>query len=361
MNRLARALSSGVISIALTACSPATQEPSESETAASPPAKTGAADASPVVAEVGGTPLTANELDAWIKEQLFEENVSGQDAQAQFETRSQYVDQWITERVLTAEAESRGVSIEELLTQQAQTIPPVDDQAIQTFFEQNQHRMPPNSDLDELRPAIEQYLTQQAASEAQGSFVRSLRDSANAVVNLERPRVEVAANGPSMGPDDAPITIIEFSDYQCPFCRSAEDTVKEVLKRYPGKIRFVYRHFPLESIHPRARPAAEAAACADEQGKFWAYHEALFSNNAFEDADLLRLAEETELDVDGFKACTGERRFASVVTSDLEEAQSVGVNGTPAFFVNGLMLSGAVPIDEFVRLIDDELSRLGSS
>ena len=175
------------------------------------------------------------------------------------------------------------------------------------------------------------------------------------MVKLEQPRVKVAASGPARGPEGAPVTIVEFSDFECPFCRREESTVKQLLDRYQTQVRFVYRHFPLE-IHPRARPAAEAAACADEQGKFWDYHEKLFSGG-LEDADLQRYASELGLDTAAFQQCVSQHKTKDVVMSDLQAGKAAGVSGTPAFFVNGIMISGARPVDAFTKVIDKELQQ----
>jgi len=177
------------------------------------------------------------------------------------------------------------------------------------------------------------------------------------VVLLERPRTQVEAAGPARGPADAPITIIEFSDYQCPFCRRAEPTLKQVLERYEGKVRFVFRHFPLDRIHPLARGASEAAACADQQGKFWEFHDQLFAENAQLDrAGLDTLAGKTGLDPAAFKLCMDERKTQALVEKDVQAGSAAGVSGTPAFFINGIPLRGAVPAEEFQRIIDDELA-----
>jgi len=130
-----------------------------------------------------------------------------------------------------------------------------------------------------------------------------------------------------------------------------------VLAKYPEQVRFVYRHFPLGS-HPRARPAAEASLCADEQQKFWPFHDRVFqSPSALSDEDLLRYAGELGLDQAAFEKCFREDRFAAQVDRDLQAAREAGVTGTPAFFVNGVLLSGSKPAEEFFELIDSELAR----
>jgi len=208
--------------------------------------------------------------------------------------------------------------------------------------------------IEQVSGRIGEYLKQQKSIEVIEKFVLA----ANAEVLLQQPRVDIAADGPSKGPADAAVTIIEFSDFQCPYCSRALPALEEVMNLYPNDVRIVYRHLPLDNIHPRARVAAEASLCADDQGKFWEYHDVLFANNrALEDEDLRGNAETVGLDIDAFTQCMTEERHAVKVEADLEAGRAVGLSGTPAFFVNGLLLSGARPVEDFVRLIDLELGR----
>lgn len=171
-------------------------------------------------------------------------------------------------------------------------------------------------------------------------------------------RYEVASEGfPSIGPQDAPITIVEFSDYQCPYCRRWHEQVYEpLLNAYPGKIRMVYRHLPLTSIHPDAFPAAEAAMCAGEQNAYWPFHEKLFSSDALGSSVYALYAEELGLDMDTFQSCISEGRFQEAIQADLDFAVNLGVRSTPTFFINGLAIVGAQPLDIFKQVIDKELA-----
>ena len=242
------------------------------------------------------------------------------------------------------------------MKQETAKAPAVTDQEVTAFYEQNKARVG-NQTLEQLTPRIRTHLEQEKKQQVWTQYINGLRDQAKVVVLLAQPRVKVAADGPARGPQGAPVTIVEFSDFQCPFCRRAEGTVKQLLEHYHDQVRFVYRHFPLE-MHPRARPAAEAAACADEQGRFWDYHEKLFSNPpALEDADLQRYATELGLDTTAFQQCVAEHKTKDVVSADFEAGKAAGVSGTPAFFVNGLMISGARPMDSFTKVIDKELQQ----
>jgi len=161
----------------------------------------------------------------------------------------------------------------------------------------------------------------------------------------------------SLGPEDAPITIVEFSDYQCPFCRRWYDEVyRKLFDAYPGKIRLVYRNLPLTSIHPNAFGAAEAAMCAGEQGAYWQYHDSLFSSDALGVEIYQQYASDLNLDMNSFNACLSQEKYKDAIQADSDFALKLGVRSTPTFFINGLAIVGAQPLDVFTQLIDKELA-----
>jgi protein-disulfide isomerase len=160
------------------------------------------------------------------------------------------------------------------------------------------------------------------------------------------------------GAKDAPVTIIEFSDFQCPFCKTANATVKQILDKYPGKVRLVFRDYPLVSLHPQAPKAHEAARCAAEQGKFWEYHDILFDRSPrMAPADLKQYAQELKLDPAAFAQCLDSGKYTAEVDKDVQEGSGLGITGTPSFFVNGRQLVGAQPMTAFQKLIDGELAK----
>jgi len=172
-------------------------------------------------------------------------------------------------------------------------------------------------------------------------------------------RYDVPSDGfPSIGPKDAPIVIVEFSDFQCPFCkRFYDETYQQLMDAYPGKIRFVYRHLPLTSIHPEAFPSAEASMCADEQNAFSQYHDKLFENQDKLGRDLyLQIAADLNLDIVSFEECLKTGRYKDLVQQDSDFALNLGVQSTPTFFINGLAIVGAQPISAFQQVIDMELA-----
>ncbi|GBL36410.1 Na(+)/H(+) antiporter NhaA 2 [Anaerolineaceae bacterium] len=184
--------------------------------------------------------------------------------------------------------------------------------------------------------------------------------AAGSVVRRPVQRVQVSADDdPSWGNADAPVTIIEFSDFQCPYCRVFyQTTLVTLLERYPKQVRFVYRDFPLASIHPQATLAAEASQCAHAQGRFWEFHNAVFANIDRLGPDLYQsLAISMGLDKERFAACVNSREFSAEVEKDFNDARALGVTGTPTFFINGIPLVGAQPLEAFAQIIEQELSQ----
>ncbi len=171
-------------------------------------------------------------------------------------------------------------------------------------------------------------------------------------------RYEIATEGyPSLGPDDAPITIVEFSDFQCPFCkRFHEETYQALLDAYPGQIRFVYRNLPLTSIHPDAMPAAVASLCANEQNVYWEYHDKLFTGDTLGRDTYLQYATDLNLNVEEFSACLDSGKFDDFIKQDMDFAFNLGISSTPTFFINGLAIVGAQPLSSFQTIIDKELA-----
>ncbi len=172
-------------------------------------------------------------------------------------------------------------------------------------------------------------------------------------------RYDIPFDGfPSQGSMDAPIVIVEFSDFQCPFCKRFQDeTAKQLLAAYPDKIRFVYRHLPLTSIHPEAFPSAEASMCANEQNAFWEYHDKIFENQDKLGRELyMQIAGDLNLDTTAFEDCLNTEKYKDLVQQDSDFALNLGVQSTPTFFINGLALVGAQPLSAFTQLIDKELA-----
>lgn len=171
-------------------------------------------------------------------------------------------------------------------------------------------------------------------------------------------RVNVPIEGkPMFGPANAPVTIVEFSDFQCPYCKQwFTATWPQIQKTYGSKVRLVYRDFPLTSIHPEAEPAAEAANCANEQNQYWAYHDKLMASSSLSSDLYIQFASALNLDMTKFQDCLSSHRYQTAIKADADYGASLGITGTPTFFVNGIPMVGAQPFSVFKSVIDQELA-----
>ncbi|MDP3964532.1 MAG: DsbA family protein [bacterium] len=169
----------------------------------------------------------------------------------------------------------------------------------------------------------------------------------------------VTSDDPSAGTADAKVQIVEFSDFQCPFCRQASGIVRTIMLEYGSDIHYVYRDFPVTSVHPEAQIAAEAGECAHEQDKFWELHDRIFQNqNALESSNLKTYAQQAGLNVQQFNTCLDSGRHRDEVLEDFQAGLEAGVAGTPTFFINGSIVPGVIPLETFREIIDQLLDRV---
>lgn len=205
-------------------------------------------------------------------------------------------------------------------------------------------------------------LRDDAGGQGQAPSVAVQPASPNPSEPEEITRFDISADDdPFKGPEDAPIVIIEFSDYQCPYCAQFySSTLDPLLAQYPDQIKFVFRDFPLDSIHPQATQAAVAANCAGEQGQYWEMHDLIFANQQLLPGGLTPFAEELGLDMAAFETCMSDQDQVAEVQGDLVTAAEIGVRGTPTFFINGRPLVGAQPLAVFIDVIEEELALLNS-
>jgi protein-disulfide isomerase len=274
--------------------------------------------------------------------------------------------QIIAERLLAREAKRRGVSLEALLHAEVSSkTPPVTGEDVNAFIAQNRARLPQGND-PELKSKVADYLHRLQASQRTEAFVASLRTQTPVQVYLKSPdpvRVEVDPKiGFARGPETAPVTIVEFSDFQCPFCKTVVATLQQVVTQYSDRVRWVFRDFPIAGLHPEAALVHEAARCAGEQGKFWPYHDLVFERApAASPAALRAYAAEVGVETAAFSQCLDSHKHRAAVNADLEAGTKLGVAGTPTFFVNGALLVGNLPLAEFQRVIERELARTAAS
>jgi protein-disulfide isomerase len=252
--------------------------------------------------------------------------------------------------------------MQDLLKQEIeQKVSPPTDEEVQAFYDQNKDRSREirGKSAEEAKPLIAQMMLQRKMMERQMEYINQLREDAKVRMMLEPPRLDVPvpASEPSRGPADAPVTMVEFSDFQCGYCKRVHPTVEQLLAEYGDRIRFVYRDFAL-AFHPRAVPAAKAARCAGDQGKYWEYHKNLLEQQGdLENADLERRAGELGLDQAAFSACLASDRHDQAIQSGMQDGEAIGVTGTPTFFINGRMLVGLKSKEGFAAIIEEELDR----
>jgi protein-disulfide isomerase len=307
------------------------------------------------IAEVDGTTITRADV-----ERTAGKSISGLRDQL-YRLERQKLDEYIGAMLLTREAKSRGVSTSTLLEQEVNgKIAPITEAEIEDFYNRNKDRL--RVGPDKVHDQIGDYLREQRVESRKNEFFKTLRSKAKITTYLKSPpifRADVAVNGaPFKGTERAAVTIVKFEDFQCPYCKTVQTTYQELLKRYNGKVRLVHKDLPLDAIHPQARQAAEAARCAGEQGKFWEYHDILYTNSPKAAVDELKsYAKEVGINAASFEQCFTSGKYKGLVQKDLSEGAQLGLTGTPTFFINGREMSGAQPVEAFAAVIDEELNQ----
>lgn len=270
------------------------------------------------------------------------------------------LDRLVGLKLLEQEAMRRSLPVQELLRLEVSAgMKPPTDQEVAGFYQSNRKKL--KKSLEEMSGEIRRYLSRQRHQKRYQAFVDRLKAAGQVESLLEPNRVEIRTlSSPSLGPMDAPVTLVEFSDFQCPYCARLAPVVKRIAGEYPGQVRVVFRQFPLRSIHANAQKAAEASLCAFDQGRFWEMHDALFAEiKKLGPNDLTARAKKLDLDLDAFNQCLESGKYAATVQQDLEDGMAAGVSGTPAVYVNGRVLKGSKPYESIKKLVEDELQRAG--
>ena len=307
-----------------------------------------------IVAEVDGEKISAQDLRdaAGISLAKLEDET--------YRLKQQKLQSLIEERLLAHEARRRKISVESLVqTEITVKTAAVTHEEVLSAYEMYKSRL--QKPESEVEPQLLAMLHERKVAARRQEFLSSLRAAADVSVNLMPPasfRANVGLDGPARGASNAPVTIVEFEDFQCPFCKRAQDTVEQVLARYKDRVRMIHRDLPLRTLHPAAWKAHEAGRCAEDQGKFWEYRALLYKNApAATPEKLNNYASQAGLNVSDFTKCLDSGKFNAIVQKDEDEANRLGIQGTPFFFINGRLLSGAQPESEFVRIIEDELHK----
>lgn len=350
--------------LAFIACSQTPSEPAPLTPPGPPPmplvAPAYGADEAAVAAYWDGGSVTYGEVTSPMKHQL--DQMLAEYLMGRYDAEYQATEQKMDEELLKAEAKKRGMAaVEDLLKAEIndKVAKPTDAEVADAY--QALQRKLHGQTMEEARGVLESAVTQKKQSERYQEYIASLRTSYRATVQLpfpEVPRIDVSVDDdPSIGPADAPVTIVQFAEFQCPYCGKARESVDKVMKTYDGKVRFVFRDFPLD-FHQNAIPAAIAANCADKQGKYWPVHDAFMKDQqSLAEADLERVAKGAGLDMTKWEECRKDPAVEAEIKKDEADGQEAGVSGTPAFFINGVFINGAQPYEKFKAIIDAELAK----
>jgi protein-disulfide isomerase len=302
------------------------------------------------VAIVAGQPIYERDLDDSVASQILPLR------NQEYQIKSKALEDLIRQRLVEAEAKMQGMTTAQLYAKEVDSkIPTPSEGEVAAYYLALKSQI--KTPLQEIKVELQTNLKALETRQARQEFAESLRAEADVTVLLQQPRVEVAFDRARLrGDPQASITIIEFADFQCPYCKQTETTLNDLLRKYPGQVNVAFRDFPLGSIHPYAEKAAEAARCAGKQGKFWEFHDALFANQTkLDEAGLNATARTLGLDENSFQSCVATGEYKGQVSSDQEDGRKAGISSTPGFFINGIAVTGAQPEAAFEKVVDSEL------
>ncbi len=315
------------------------------------------------VAMVGQRPIPMSELDARTAAKIEERQAAYDLELRQLELnhkralaayRESELSALLDERVLGLEAARRKTTSQALLD--AIKPAPTTDLEARAFYDDQLGQL--GQSYEKLEAKIKEHLDTQARDAAKRSYLDSLRTKFQAVVTLEPEREVLDGNGPERGAAAAPVTIVEFSDYQCPFCARFEHVLKAVMAKYPEKVRLVYRNLPLPQLHPDAENAAEAAICAGNQGRFWEFHDLMFQDQRLLNIPALKdKAKTLGLNLPAFDECLDSGNAREALKLDERVAEQLALSTTPTSFVNGRIYRGVLTEERLSSIIEDELRR----
>jgi protein-disulfide isomerase len=317
----------------------------------------GATDPNTAAATVNGRPVSQAEVEAHSQGRLIQLQTQ------EYALKRQALDDAIDQILLEQESARRGVTVPALVESEIEgKIRAVTDDQVEAVFETTKDRYIGKAE-DEALSQVKNNLRQARISMRRAEFLKQLRDRSTIAIHLDPPRQKIKADDTrAKGPSNAPVTIVEFAEFQCPYCAQSAGTLKQLEEKYGDKIRVVFRDFPLVGFHQFAAKAAEAASCANEQGKFWELFDKLFANQSnLKVPALKQYAAELKLDATRFDQCLDSGKYSKVWQQDTDEGSQYGVTGTPTFFINGRMIVGNLPLDKFSEMIDEELRRTGAT
>jgi predicted DsbA family dithiol-disulfide isomerase len=309
------------------------------------------AKSAPPLATVDGQPITDEDLTPYVAGQLRPLR------EQEYQVKKKALDSLISQKLVEAEAKKKGVSTEKLYEQEVDAkVPEATDAELNAIYAVQKEQI--NRPFEEVKSQLHQNLKRAKIQQARQEYSAHLREHAKIAVLLSPPRAQVGFDPARVrGNLKARVGIVEFSDFQCPFCGQVQATLKNVLAKHQDTVALAFRDMPVTQIHPQAQQAAEAARCAGEQGKFWEYHDLLFSDQGGLDRNgLAAKAAKLQLDSKQFEGCLTSEKYKAQIQQDNQEGMRAGVSGTPGFFINGIFISGAQPESAFEKIIQDQLA-----
>jgi predicted DsbA family dithiol-disulfide isomerase len=357
--RLAGRTGSGICLLLLIGCRGDGAAPAAITVASAAPAEVrSVADLPDVLAMVAGEEITMEDVRQRIGDDL--EQLDMLYRQRRHQAVQSTLDAILRERVVQAAAKEHDTTLEGLALEEAGGSFNPTDIEVQAWYDTNRERTGGRS-LESIRGQVEEMLRKERREAALSAVEQRLYREQGVSVLLEPFRVDLDnSRAPAVGPEDAPITLVEFADFQCPYCGRLFPTLKRVEEEFGDRIRIVYRQYPIASLHPNAFKAAEASLCAGEQDRFWEFHDLLFADQSrLAVSDLKEKAGRLGLDRQDFDTCLDTGRHVEQVQTDMKEGRRAGVTGTPALFVNGVRVpGGAVGFDAIAKAIATEEARL---
>jgi protein-disulfide isomerase len=299
--------------------------------------------------EINGKKLTFADFDRKRPMAMF------QAQNTYFEAQKKATEEFVDEYLLEEQAKKENLTVDQLLNREVNSKvgSAPSEEALRVYYEGVDTTEP----YEAVRDKIVDALRQRRIAKLRTAYMAKLRSESTIQFRLAPPRAPISMAGtPLRGPKAAPVTVVEFADYECPYCQQIQPAIARLESEYKGKLAFAYKDFPL-NIHPNAQKASEAARCAEDQGKYWEFHDKVVVNKELDVAALKRMARELKLEPQAFDKCLDSSAKADAVKAHMSEGQALGIQGTPSFFVNGRFFTGALSYETLKAIVDEELAR----
>lgn len=320
---------------------------------ADPGAGSASSDGSVVLVEGSGLKLTVKDLEEKRSASMFQARTN------YYETERKAIEDLADQSILEQQAKKEGLTVDQLLEKHVNSTIAKDpsDEALHVYYE----GVDTNDSFEAVRPKILDALRQRRIAKAKATYMTSLHNQNPLTILLEPPRAPISMQDVAVrGAEGKGVMLLEYADFQCPYCQQIQPSLTKIEEEFKGKVTFAYKDYPLP-MHADAEKAAEASHCAAAQGKYWDYHDAMFVGKQLDLSSLKTYAKDLKLDTKAFETCLDNGQMAAVVGAQNSEAQALGLQGTPSFFVNGRYVSGNVTYERLKTVLSEELSAVDAS